>query len=441
MLGRESHSHNPEEAKADHTFDISEDENINESQDGFDTKLPYQKTGTQFVDISGISLPNIARESDSDIEFSDSELWIEDYIKPGEMITDQFGRDYIIMDAIGAGGMGSVYSVQDQHNGMIRAVKFLLNKDTGSDLAIKRFDREIKMLAKMQNPFILTAIDKIEIDIEGNKITGLVTELVDGPDLETEIQGDELMDLTEVVEYSAEIAMALEDMRKVGIVHRDVKPANIFLQNMVDGTKIVRLGDFGIAKPDSENRAVDQSVFETGERHDTSDELTGSGFIVGTPTYMSPEQTFGDSITHQSDLYSLGIVMYKMITAKLPFKSIRNTNDMMIAQRTEEPISFEKRGVHDVPKWLEEIVFKLLEKEPGDRFQTGLEVFAAIKEGVKKDFPDMMHEIPFMYQFEKGLKREPAQYKEINKQMAEYKEVASTANGDDNTVDMAPPII
>ncbi len=442
MLGHESHSYNPEEAKAYHTFDIKEDENINEPQDGSDPKLPYQKTGTHFVDIDGLSLPNIARESYSDIEFSDSELWLEDHIKPGEMITDQFGRDYIIMDSIGSGAMGSVYSVQDQHNGMVRAVKFLLNNNINDQRAVKRFDREIKMLAKMQNPFILTAIDKIELDIEGNKITGLVTELVDGPDLSKEIMGDELMDLREVAEYASEIAMALEAMRKVGIVHRDVKPSNIFLQNMSDDTRIARLGDFGIAKPYDESTTAESDLFVTGESSDNSGGLTNEGTVVGTPTYMSPEQTFGDKVTHKSDLYSLGLVMYKMITAKLPFKHASTAHDMMIAHRVEKPMSFEERGVDDVPRWLENIVFKLLEKEPEDRFNTGLEVFAAIKEGVKKDFPDMMYEIPFMYQFEKGLKREPIQYKEINKQMAEHKEVVSTTKSeDDDTVGMAPPII
>src|SRR5262245_19953901 len=172
-----------------------------------------------------------------------------------------------------------------------------------------------------------------------------------GISLEQQLNQQGPLELREVLRIGAQVAAGLAAAHKQGLVHRDVKPANILLENSVERVKIT---DFGLA------RAVDDAS------------LTGSGLIAGTPSYMSPEQARGDFVDHRSDLFSLGSVLYAMCTGHPPF---RGTTTLGIVKRVceDEPPPI-RAGHPEVPDWLCEIVRKLLAKPAGERYQSAAEV-------------------------------------------------------------------
>ncbi len=256
-----------------------------------------------------------------------------------EAAPDRLG-EYLIGKKIGAGGMGSVYLATNVHTDQQVAIKILpgaLAREAGF---VERFHREIEALKKMHNPYVIEFYDS---GVE-NEIYYYVMEYVDGETLTKRLRRDKRIDWKTVVEISIQICSALKAAHDAGIIHRDLKPSNLMLKD--DGT--VKLADFGVAQ-----------LFAT-------EKLTVTGGIIGTAEYMSPEQAEGKRVSRQSDLYSLGAVMYVMLTGRPPFSG----KTMLAIIQKQRYGQFDRPGryVDDLPVWLEEIVCQLLEKDPQKRF-------------------------------------------------------------------------
>lgn len=246
---------------------------------------------------------------------------------------------------IGAGGMGNVYRGIHQETGQVAAIKVLPASMAREDGFVQRFNREIGALKQLSNRHIVQLFGNGETD-DGSYYYAM--EFVDGVTLTTEIIDRRRLPWSEVIDISLQIATALKAAHDAGIVHRDLKPSNLMLTK----ERVIKLADFGVAH-----------VF-------ASTRLTRTGGIVGTAEYMSPEQAKGQRATGKSDLYSLGIVMYTMLTGKPPFTG-QTANDIL---QKHQYAQFDKpsRYVPDVPRLLEELICQLLEKDPSRRVPDAL---------------------------------------------------------------------
>jgi WD40 repeat protein/serine/threonine protein kinase len=264
--------------------------------------------------------------------------------KPGHI--GRLGH-YEVLEVVGRGGMGVLLRAFDEKLHRVVAIKALAPQLANSATARQRFSREAHAAAAVVHEHVV-AIHAIE---DGGPVPYLVMQFVAGMSLEDRIRQAGRLDVKEVLRIGMQTASGLAAAHAQGLVHRDVKPANILLEN---GVQRVKLTDFGLA------RAVDDAS------------LTQSGVIAGTPLYMSPEQARGESVDHRSDLFSLGSVLYAMCTGRPPFRA---TTTMAVLKRVCEEEPRPVREVNpDVPDWLEAVIDKLLAKEPAQRFQSAAEV-------------------------------------------------------------------
>lgn len=321
----------------------------------------------------------------------------------GKTIVDEHGDEYLVKKMLGEGGMGAVYQIEQKRTELDRALK-IIRPGWYSEMpakerenVMKRFRREMEMLSRVHSPFILPVVDIIEIKSGEGVILGFVTDMIEGTTLQKEIETERNgVPCDRAVEYAGEIAMALATLDDVGFVHRDLKPANIFLEHMPDGKKFVRVGDFGLATISAEayeKKEPSDAYKALVNQLDTS--ITDPGNVMGTPDFMAPEQAAGGFVTHKTDLYALGCIMYEMVTRRPVFSG--KFHQVMYKHVHEKPESFKDLRINDVPEWFEAIVMKLLEKNPDDRFASAKEVFVALKEGAKKDYPHLLNDVPFMW--------------------------------------------
>jgi serine/threonine-protein kinase len=251
---------------------------------------------------------------------------------------------YHIERPLGSGGMATVYLARDLKHDRFVALK-VLRGEYAASLGSERFLREIDIAAKMTHPHILPLYDSGESD----GFLYYVMPYVEGESLRARLQREKQLPLEDAIQIARQVADALGYAHKQGVVHRDIKPENILLE---EGEAVV--ADFGIA------RAVTAAAGDT---------LTASGFFVGTPPYMSPEQATGEhELDARTDIYALGCVLHEMVTGEPPFSG--RTVQAVIAQHlTEEPPSL--REVRpETPPWLERVVHTALAKSPGERFTT-----------------------------------------------------------------------
>jgi hypothetical protein len=248
---------------------------------------------------------------------------------------------YEVQEVIGKGAFGIVLKALDEKLQRVVAIKVLAPQVASSGAARKRFTREAQAAAAVAHENVVT-IHAVEDDHDPPY---LVMQCVVGQSLQDKIDRQGPLGLHEVLRIGLQTAEGLAAAHKQGLVHRDVKPSNILLENGVERVKIT---DFGLA------RAVDDAS------------LTQSGVIAGTPLYMSPEQAEGLAVDHRSDLFSLGTVLYAMCTGRAPFRA---SSTVAVLKRVVEDVPRPIREINpDVPDWLADVVSKLHAKKPADRY-------------------------------------------------------------------------
>ena len=270
-------------------------------------------------------------------------------------LQESLASRYVLERELARGGMATVYLGRDMKHDRAVAVK-VLRPELGALLGSERFLREIKLVARLQHPHILPLYDSGEA---GGSLY-YVMPYVAGDSLRDRLRREKLLPVRDALWITREVADALYYAHANEIVHRDVKPENILLSGAH-----AMVADFGIA------RAVHAAG---GERWET---LTDSGVAVGTPAYMSPEQTAGDhEVDGRSDIYSLGCVVYEMLIGSPPFMG--PDGEVMIARRFTDPPPVLRAVREDVPESVDEAVQRALAPEPAERFANALEFTEAI---------------------------------------------------------------
>jgi Tol biopolymer transport system component/tRNA A-37 threonylcarbamoyl transferase component Bud32 len=283
---------------------------------------------------------------------------------------------YKIFERLGHGAMGIVYRGEDTRLGRPVALKFLPEEVSEDKQAFERMHREARASSALNHPNICTIYDIDEY--EGQPF--LVMELLHGQTLREVIHGKPLP-VNDVIEYGIEIADALDTAHKQGIIHRDVKPANLYITTR----NLAKILDFGVAKITDERRSRRAGVTATATATvtQTSDEsLTKSGSAVGTVAYMSPEQARGEKLDGRSDIFGLGVVLYEMATGQQAFRGDTTAVIFDAILNRTPPSSHELNP--KVPEELERCIMTCLEKDRELRYQTAAELRADLKR-LKRD--------------------------------------------------------
>ena len=264
------------------------------------------------------------------------------------MVGKTLGK-YRIVEKIGRGGMGIVYRGVDETLDRQVAIKAISPELVEDDL-VRRFHAEAVTLARVNHPNIATVFELFRDD----DLLLMVMELVSGQTFEQLIDHSAPMSVERAASLTGQILDALGHAHRAGIVHRDLKPANLMLTD----AGIVKVMDFGIARVAGTER------------------MTGDGLMVGTPAYMAPEQVRGEEVDGRTDLYAVGVVFYRLLTAKLPFKADTAVS-MIQAQLNDQPTP--ARDVrHELPDWLDAVLMRSLAKRPAERYQTAEEFRRAL---------------------------------------------------------------
>jgi serine/threonine protein kinase len=274
---------------------------------------------------------------------------------------------YRIVESLGAGGMGEVYLAHDRRLSRSVALKILPGYFVTETARLLRFQREARAASALNHPNILT-IHEVGEDAHTHFIA---TEFIDGRTIRELLASNAFASLEEVLDISIQIASALAAAHATGIVHRDIKPENIMLRT--DG--IVKVLDFGIAK------LLEQPTAETSTEAAASIKVqTEAGILMGTVGYMSPEQARGLEVDERTDIWSLGVVLYEMLTGRAPFKSATRMDTLVsILEREPAPLFELTKDVPPELKLLQEVVYKALSKERSERYQAVTEMLADLK--------------------------------------------------------------
>jgi WD40 repeat protein len=271
-----------------------------------------------------------------------------DFLEPSDK-PGSIGRlgHYEVQEVVGRGGMGVVLRAFDERLHRVVAIKVIAAQLATSATARRRFVREARAAAAVSHDHVVT-IHAVE---EDDRLPYIAMQFVAGTSLQERLDRSGPLPLAEILRIGMQTAAGLAAAHAQGLVHRDVKPANILLEN---GVERVRLTDFGLA------RAADDAS------------LTQSGTVAGTPSFMSPEQAEGKPVDHRSDLFSLGSVLYAMCTGRPPFRAGTGMGVLKrVCEETPRPI---RETNPEVPDWLAAAVARLHAKDPAARFQSAADV-------------------------------------------------------------------
>jgi serine/threonine protein kinase len=275
---------------------------------------------------------------------------------------------YRILSPLGRGGMGEVWLAYDTRLGRKVAIKLLPAEFTSRPERVRRFEQEARAASVLNHPNIVTIYEIGEIDDR----RFIVTEYVEGETLRqrTAKAPQQRVRLSETLKIASQVAAALQAAHEAGITHRDIKPENVMARK--DG--LVKVLDFGLAKLIRGSGEFDVEKI----RHPTLPSLTSPGIVMGTTSYMSPEQARGEKVDHRTDIFSLGVMLYEMLAGRRPFEGA-TASDVMAAVLNNEPVPLVEIAP-EVPINLWRIVRRCLEKEPERRFQSAGDLAFALEE-------------------------------------------------------------
>lgn len=258
---------------------------------------------------------------------------------------------YEVIEEIGRGGMATVYRARDPRIGRMVALKVLPREMLHDPQFLERFRREMRTVASLEHPAIVPIYDVGEQDGQPY----FVMRLMDGGSLEDLLRKKGRLSLRETLQILNRLASALDEVHSRGVVHRDLKPGNI----LFDHAGQAYLSDFGIAK------VGDATMTITGQS------------VVGTPTYISPEQAQGKPVDHRSDIYALGVILYQMLTGDVPYKA--ETPVSLLFKHINDPVPSACASVPDLPAGVDYVIQRAMAKVPDDRFASCEEMVAALQ--------------------------------------------------------------
>jgi serine/threonine protein kinase len=289
------------------------------------------------------------------------------YVLLGDHADENLGREigpYRIVERIGAGGMAEVYLAEDTRLNRLVALKLLPPYFASDDFRLRRFQSEARAASALNHPNILT-IHEVG---ENAGVYFIATEFIDGQTIRGLIRNDQLP-LEDIFDIVEQVASALSVAHAAGIVHRDIKPENIMRRR--DG--LVKVLDFGIAKllePETPDRSNATGAFRT---------LTEAGLVMGTANYMSPEQARGLQVDERADIWSLGVVLYEMLTGHLPFSGATRMDTLVaVLDREPTPLSQVANEFYLLAPLLQSVIDKCLSKDIEKRYRTAAELLAEL---------------------------------------------------------------
>lgn len=275
--------------------------------------------------------------------------------KKGDLIAGK----YAVEGTLGQGGMGAVFEVCHRLTGKHFAVKWLLPALSGQTEAVRRFMREAQVAGRVDHPNVVEVYD---VGQEGDSFY-MVMELLQGEPLARRIDRVRRLSVEESCKVLLPVMHGLSVAHKAGVIHRDLKPDNIFLCRTPLGTEVPKVLDFGISKMSSLAGEVSAGV-------------TRFGLVMGTPNYMSPEQLRGDTVDQRTDVYALGVILYEMLGGSVPYPGLSFADLVLaIAHQDPKPLSTLAPGL---PKPILDLVHRALARDPNQRFQTVEEMGTAL---------------------------------------------------------------
>ncbi len=275
-----------------------------------------------------------------------------------DMIGTTFAKKYQITSILGEGGMSVVYKAKHKYMERVVAVKVLHKHLVADAVALQRFQQESQAASSLSHPNIVTVYD---FGIEDGQAF-FVMDCLEGPTLQDILEKQERISSQEATSILVQLCDGLEHAHRKGVVHRDLKPSNVVLMPQEDGSQLLKIVDFGIAK------------LMPGEDGKTRQALTQTGEVFGSPLFMSPEQCMGRAPDLRSDIYSVGCLMYEALSGVPPLMG-DTSFETMTKHVNEMPLTFKQVGQDlNVPPALEAVVFRCLQKDPDDRYQTAAEI-------------------------------------------------------------------
>jgi serine/threonine protein kinase len=275
---------------------------------------------------------------------------------------------YLILDLLGAGGMGEVYRAKDSRLDRTVALK-VLSPDVSSDKRrMMRFRQEAKVASSLNQPNILTIFEFGEAD----GLSFLATEFIDGETLRNYLRGKRLK-LDEILDITIQVLAALDAAHDASIVHRDIKPENVMIRQR---DRVVKVLDFGLAKV-TEKRAPVLSQYES-DLEAATEFKTAPGMIMGTINYMSPEQARAGAVDVRTDIWSTGVMIYEMVAGAIPFSGATSSHTL-VQILEKDPVPLTQVTTDPVPAELERIVSKAMAKDPDERYQSAKEMLIDLR--------------------------------------------------------------
>ena len=300
--------------------------------------------GSRFCPFCGLKLPEPARD------------------RGDPLIGRVIDGKYAVVDRIGSGAMGNIYKAEHKALAKVVALKVLHRHLVREESHIKRFHREARAASRLSHPNCITVLDFGQTN---DGFFYIAMEYLPGRDLNRILFEEGPLAPERAVHIATQVLDALDEAHSNGVIHRDLKPENIMIEKLRSDPDFVKVLDFGIAKIQD----------FSGQNRDSSFK-TATGMVFGTPEYMSPEQIRGEELDGRSDLYSLGVVLYQVLSGVLPFQG-ESVLEVATAHLSQQPVPLRERR-RDLPPALCAVVERLMAKRREDRYENAMAVKAAL---------------------------------------------------------------